>query len=73
MLITALLQDPQNKSPKMIKCTQEIIFTNSAPDGLFLVVLDDWVYLTAIWKEHEEAETREIKGYYNLFRVIVST
>ncbi|CAG8495916.1 3225_t:CDS:10 [Paraglomus occultum] len=68
MLITALLQDPQNKSPKMIKCTQEIIFTDSAPDGIFLVVLDDWVYLTAIWKEHEEAKTRELKGLIKQYR-----
>ncbi|CAG8591896.1 4834_t:CDS:10, partial [Paraglomus brasilianum] len=68
MLITALSQDPQNKSPKMIKCTQEIIFTNSAPDGIFLVVLDDWVYLTAIWKEHEEAGTGEIKGLIKQYR-----
>ena len=39
--------------PQNIMMSQEDLFGKIKPNGLFMSVQEDWVYLTAIWKEHE--------------------
>jgi hypothetical protein len=39
--------------PHNIVISREDLFGPVRPNGIFISVQDDWVYLTAIWKEHE--------------------
>src|SRR5206468_778942 len=39
--------------PQNITVSREDLFGKIKPNGIFISVQDDWVYLTAIWKEHE--------------------
>lgn len=58
--------------PKNIMVSREDLFENVKPNGIFISVQKDWVYLTAIWKEHEaNYEDATGMGFNNKFILFI--
>ncbi|CAG8601583.1 10492_t:CDS:10 [Diversispora eburnea] len=47
------IHSPPHPYPKNIAFVQSKIFMEPKPDGVFIYIKDDWIYLTAVWKEYE--------------------
>ncbi|RIA94332.1 hypothetical protein C1645_818146 [Glomus cerebriforme] len=61
--------------PQIITVSREDLFGKVRPNGIFISVQKDWVYLTAIWKAHEvnyEDATGMIRQYRRPLHLILS-